>query len=465
MRVFTWEKLGYKWQQLSCLQRGIIIITIPVTCFAIFPPLVSWNHFDLIEDKEEFYQLQVTNSLSKELLQNTLNAQVDIKNYLLTQNDIFIDSYYQTLEETFQLKEKLSENIAKNTRYKDKSLEIDNFSQIYLTIMSQIVKETEDLEIETINSLELKQWLTESEKNISELNKRIVYFAKEEKEYQIKNNQHLEQHYQRGFALIILFVVVGIFGSLLAVKLFYSLDRELTQKRTELQQINGQLERFTANASHQLRGSLAAILSNAQVGLITPISEPEKINQRLKNIVELTKSNSILVDHLLFLARYESMIVPKYLEEIDLVSFLQNISDQFENLAKDQNLSFTSFFPSSTIISMAEPDLLAQVIHNLLDNATKYTPEGGSIQLKLLVRSSEAVIKVIDSGIGIPEESLDKIFERFYRIEFATKAKKQGFGLGLAIAKEIVRLHKGKLRVHSEVAQGTTFELLLPIIS
>lgn len=67
MRVSTWEKLGYQWQKLSCLQRGIIIITIPITCFAIFPPLVSWNHFDLIEDREEFYQLQATNSLSKEL--------------------------------------------------------------------------------------------------------------------------------------------------------------------------------------------------------------------------------------------------------------------------------------------------------------------------------------------------------------------------------------------------------------
>lgn len=129
------------------------------------------------------------------------------------------------------------------------------------------------------------------------------------------------------------------------------------------------------------------------------------------------------------------MDVPEYLEEIDLVSFLQNISDCVEDLFKDKDLSFNSIFPNLTMTLMAEPDLLAQVIHNFLDNAAKYTLEGGAIQLELLMQSSEAVIKVIDSGVRIPEESLDKIFERFYRVEFAKKAKKQGFVLGLATTK------------------------------
>ena len=112
MKIFAWEKLSCKWQSLSYLQKGIIIITIPVTCFAIFPPLVSWNHFDWIEDKEEFYQIQLNNSIKQKLLQSTLNAQIGVKNYLLTQHESFINSYHQALVDVSQLEAKLLDNLS-----------------------------------------------------------------------------------------------------------------------------------------------------------------------------------------------------------------------------------------------------------------------------------------------------------------------------------------------------------------
>jgi len=462
------NKLRKTWKTFSVRQRGMIIIAIPVTCFAISLPTVSWSHFDLIDDEQVFDRLAIIRSISKNLLQSTADAQWGVQSYVLTEHQPFLESYNEAIIDVPKHIENLPESIEENLNQKEKLIELERFSEQHLTVLSNILDEAS--ETGRLPPQELEQWLEESDDAIAQLHHRIEELAKEERTTLIENRQHLEEHQDRGFLLVSIFVAIGILGSLLAVKLFFSLDRELALKQNELQQLNQQLhrsnqqlERFTANASHQLRGPLAAVLSNAQVGLLTPDSDTPQIRKRLEKIVELTKTNNNLVTRLLSLARYESMSQAENLQQIDLVIFLREISDRFSESIADSYLHFTSLLPENPILCNAEPELLTQVIENLLDNARKYTPETGKIQLQLSQKATIATIKIIDNGKGITPENLDKIFERFYRVNSSRESQQKGFGLGLAIAKQIIRLHNGNIYVNSSIGKCTTFTIELPI--
>lgn len=219
--------------------------------------------------------------------------------------------------------------------------------------------------------------------------------------------------------------------------------------------------RFTADASHELRAPLAAILSNAQVGLLAPACD-EISRQRLEKIVTLTKSMTVLISHLLLLARHEGKLNPQLFQTLDLTQLLTDLAQVYKSLSPDKDISFYTDFPQQPIFIRAEPELLRQAIENLLSNAFKYTNSGGIITLKLTRESRWVMITISDTGVGIPPEDLPHIFDRFYRVDQARTRKTGGFGLGLAIVKQIIVAHQGQVQVSSTVDVGSSFTIKLP---
>lgn len=224
-----------------------------------------------------------------------------------------------------------------------------------------------------------------------------------------------------------------------------------------------QLQRFTADASHELRSPLSAITSNAQYGLISQSSNLEMQRQRFEKIFNIAKSMSTLVNNLLLLARHTGRLSPESLLEVDLRNLLEEIADEYTTQEAAQHLNLTYTLPTNSLNVLGDADLLRQVVVNLLSNACKYTTAGGQVLLRLFTQSNYAVIEVIDNGIGIPEADLPHIFERFYRVDKKRSRKTGGYGLGLAIVQQIVWVHGGHISVKTVVCKGSNFQIFLPL--
>ena len=230
------------------------------------------------------------------------------------------------------------------------------------------------------------------------------------------------------------------------------LARENEQKKDEL----------IVYLAHDIKTPLTSM-----IGYLSLLSEIKDMPQEQRNRyidIALDKSYRLeyLINELFDVARFNSEKIVLEKEEINLNLMLEQIADDFYPTIKEMNkkINFTS---DEKTILYADPDKLSRVFNNLIKNAVNYSKENTDIDISILNKENQATVKITNKGKQIPKEKLDKIFEKFYRLDSSRTSKTGGSGLGLAIAKEIVELHGGRIYAESDMKE-TTFSVILPII-
>ena len=214
---------------------------------------------------------------------------------------------------------------------------------------------------------------------------------------------------------------------------------------------------FVAHASHELRTPLAVIRANAE---FLQTDNPDSVE--IADIVSETDRLSALVDALLALARGEAADRPQR-DLFDLSSVVDGAVESMQSLAGERGVVLSRESESGLLVE-GDRDQLRQLVLILLDNALRYTPAGGSVAGSVSRAGDWATIRVADTGIGIDQDVVDRIFDRFYRADEARNRDSGGAGLGLAIAKQLVEEHGGRIAVESTPGKGTTFTVRLPMV-
>lgn len=220
--------------------------------------------------------------------------------------------------------------------------------------------------------------------------------------------------------------------------------------------------RFTADASHELRTPITAMMTENEVTLMDPkLTLAQAKDQIQSNIEELQKLTD-LSDGLMRLAGLENSSLQ--LERVAINSIITSAVERMNSKAKEKHISITTQLTAKEAIVRADEQSLAEALIILIDNAIKYSPKKSSITIKLNQSNTNCSVSVTDMGIGIKASDIPHLFERFYRADTSrTKQMAHGYGLGLAIAHDIVSKHNGSITVTSTPGSGSTFTILLPL--
>ncbi|WP_428849287.1 two-component system histidine kinase PnpS [Thermanaeromonas sp.] len=231
---------------------------------------------------------------------------------------------------------------------------------------------------------------------------------------------------------------------------------------TELRRLEQVRSEFVANVSHELRTPLTSIRGFVET-LLEGALEDENISRRFLTIINSEAQRlQRLIEDLLTLSRLEHEKPEKVVKGASLSRTLNRVLEVVEPLAKEKGVELKVELPPDLPPLKFPENFLEQVLLNLLDNGIKYTPAGGSVTVSAGREGSNIRVEVRDTGIGIPEESLPRIFERFYRVDKARSRELGGTGLGLSIVKHMVESHGGTVGVRSRVGEGSTFYFILP---
>ena len=216
-------------------------------------------------------------------------------------------------------------------------------------------------------------------------------------------------------------------------------------------------KRLTADVAHELRTPLTTLQSTVEAMLDGVwMADETHLSSLREEILRLNK----LVDELSTLSRFESESLKLELEPLDLQEIAAQTTLKFENIARQKGVLLS--ISGTTAVALADRDKIGQVLINLLHNALKFTPSGGTVSIETSVEDGHALLTVKDTGCGIAPEHLPFIFERFYRADPSRARETGGSGIGLAIAMAIARAHGGEIHVRSTVGQGSEFALSLP---
>ncbi|MGP6140728.1 MULTISPECIES: two-component system histidine kinase PnpS [unclassified Jeotgalibaca] len=276
--------------------------------------------------------------------------------------------------------------------------------------------------------------------------------------YQDHQNKHEEiyiYHPQDRILDVNTMIVPNIMGQQIIVLLYdITQIRRLEKVRTD----------FVSNASHELRTPVTALKGFAEVLLDGAMEDPVTTKQFLEIIYKESKRLEILVNDILELSRVEQKQVPMKQEEINLEEVVRACFRVIQPQADVKKIKLR-FYSSEPNVIMLQTDRsrLEQVLNNLIINAVNYTDTGGKVSVMIEQTEKEAVIHVADTGIGIPEEDMGRIFERFYRVDKARSRNSGGTGLGLSIVRYLVQNLNGRISVKSTLGIGTTFTVHLPI--
>lgn len=219
---------------------------------------------------------------------------------------------------------------------------------------------------------------------------------------------------------------------------------------------------FTADASHELRTPIAVILSHAELALSRPRTG-EEYQRALQACRRASLRMKSLIDSLLLLARFDSGESTVELQPVLLDQLVQDAADLVQPLAEERHIELRCLVEPVTVLG--DQERLFQVVTNLLTNSIRYNHADGSVEIEVTSENGDAVIRVADTGVGIPAEDLPHIFDRFYRVDKARSHAEGGCGLGLAICHTIVEGLHGTIQATSEPGIGTTIEVRLPLAS
>jgi two-component system sensor histidine kinase VicK len=256
------------------------------------------------------------------------------------------------------------------------------------------------------------------------------------------------------------------------VKLYFAVFTDTNRKpegiivvlhdATEQQKLDNMRREFVANVSHELRTPITSIKSYTET-LIDGAAEDAETSRRFLGVINSEADRMTrLVKDLLQLSRLDNQQMSWKIEDVSLDSMTKAIVERLQIEAGRKNQKLNSFVIGDIPTIRADKDRMEQVVVNLVSNAIKYTPENGEITVYVGKIYNDVYIKVTDTGIGIPSDSIPRVFERFYRVDKARSRDLGGTGLGLSIAKEIVQAHGGIISIASEIGKGTEVTVKLP---
>ncbi|MBD1813327.1 HAMP domain-containing histidine kinase [Microcoleus vaginatus DQ-U2] len=225
-----------------------------------------------------------------------------------------------------------------------------------------------------------------------------------------------------------------------------------------------QIQQFTADAAHELRTPLAASQATVESGLLMPELDEKEAREILRTVERQNRRLTQLVADLLLLARMDSQAISNRPQLCCLNDLVSDLVEELAALAIASEVALTSEMRVQQLLNVVgDADRLYRLVANLIVNAIQYTPAGGKVTVILDCSHQEAIVQVQDTGIGIAAADLERIFDRFYRVNSDRSRNTGGSGLGLAIAQTIARAHGGSLSARSELGQGATFLLRLPL--
>ena len=318
-------------------------------------------------------------------------------------------------------------------------------------------------QITMINDMAKRQLGVESD---DALNQNILELLKIEDEYELRDlitqspemmiySQNVNGEY---ISLRVRFALIrresGFISGLVAV-LHDTTEQEKEERERRL---------FVSNVSHELRTPLTSVKSYLEAldegALYDPVA-PDFIK------VSLNETNRMMrmVTDLLHLSRIDNATSHLDVELINFTAFITFILNRFDKMRtqdEEKKYELVRDYPITSVWIEIDTDKMTQVIDNILNNAIKYSPDGGKITVSMKTTDDQMILSISDQGLGIPKEDLPKIFDRFYRVDKARSRAQGGTGLGLAIAKEIIKQHNGFIWAKSEYGKGSTFTIVLP---